>query len=206
MSHTILGRGVVLFFAIASSSFSQTRVGQCSTPPLLAARPDGIAPIASTLAGKPEKSRGKLQPVAPQIQFPRPPASSPSGCWCGNVTAGSLTSATASQEVPMISGLAGTFRIEHILIQETQRFASELVNRLAVTARPKVGEDFISEFELKSETAPQNFAHERPVTPPLSGTYDLILRFTGSSPLAIQGVSNFGAGSLRWEVCGYRVQ
>jgi hypothetical protein len=106
----------------------------------------------------------------------------------------------------MIGGLGGNFRIEHVLIQEARRFSSDIVERLAVTARPKVGEDLISEFELKSEIAPQNFVSERPATPPLAGTYDLILRFTGSSPLAIEGQSNFSAGAVNWEVCGYRVQ
>ncbi len=106
----------------------------------------------------------------------------------------------------MIIGLAGDFRLDHVLIQETRRFASAVVNRLEASVRTKTGIEIISGFTLGSEITPQNFAYVIPAPVALTGTYDLVLNFTGSTPLAIDGSSNFNSGSLSWEVCGYQVQ
>jgi hypothetical protein len=157
------------------------------------------------VAAKSAKKRA-TSPVLPQIQYRRISGSPPAGCWCGTVDAASLNAPTASQDVPMIGGLGANFRLEHVLIRETSRFSSPVVSRLAVSAKTGSGIDIISEFALQSETAPQNFAYVLPAPVALTGTYDLVLNFTGSAPLAIDGSSNFSSGSISWEVCGYQVR
>jgi hypothetical protein len=103
----------------------------------------------------------------------------------------------------MLTGLSGKFRFDHLLVQESKHFSSDLVNRLAVSVgMPGNVADIISTFGLKSDLAPENFAFVLPNPPVLTGTYDLVLKFVGSAPLAIDGSSNFSAGSLYWEVCG----
>lgn len=106
----------------------------------------------------------------------------------------------------MITGLTANFRLDHVLIQETKRFASAVVNRLEASVRTRTGLDLLSGFVLGSEITPQNFAYVIPAPVALTGTYDLVLNFTGATPLAIDGSSNFNSGSLSWEVCGYQVQ
>jgi hypothetical protein len=114
-----------------------------------------------------------------------------------------LTSSTLSQEVTVLTGLSGKFRFDHVLVQEAKHFSSDLVNRLAVSiGMPGSVADLISSFVLKSDLAPENFAFVLPNPPVLNGTYDLVLKFVGSAPLAIGGSSNFSGGSLYWEVCG----
>ena len=105
----------------------------------------------------------------------------------------------------MIS-LPGNFRFDHLILQESKQFTSDIVSALAVSAGlPKSGEDLVSNFALMSQTAPQNYVTEMPDPPALSGTYNLVLKFEGNSPLAIGGSSNFASGALNWEVCGYQV-
>jgi len=106
----------------------------------------------------------------------------------------------------MIAGLAGNFRMDHLLIQETMCFSTAVVNQLRVSVRSTTGIDLISGFNLGSETTLQNFAYVVPTPVALTGTYDLVINFTGSAPLAIDGSSNFNSGSLSWEVCGYQVR
>jgi hypothetical protein len=106
----------------------------------------------------------------------------------------------------MITGLAGNFRLDHVLIQETMRFTPTVVSQLRVSVRSTPGIDLISGFNLGSEITPQNFAYVVPMPVTLTGTYNLVLNFTGSAPLAIDGSSNFNSGSLSWEVCGYQVR
>jgi hypothetical protein len=200
-------KAVFLIFPLGLMGYAQVKLSPCGPAPTTAANPGltgPTAPVPRIVAAKPEKPPVKVPPVLPQIQYRQTPVSPSTGCWCGTVGASLLTSATVSQEVPIIYGLSAKFRLEHVLIHETRQFTSDLVDRLTVTVRPKAGDDFISEFELKSADA-QNFAYEQPAPPVLTGAYDVVLKFTGSSPLAIDGVSNFSSGSLRWEMCGYHV-
>lgn len=107
----------------------------------------------------------------------------------------------------MLGGLTGQFRFDHVLIQEAVKFSSGIVNRLTVSVgRPNTDGEMISAFALKSDASPQNFVFEIPNPPVLTGTYDLVLRFVASSPLAIDGSPSFSSGSLYWEVCGGQVQ
>ena len=192
-----------LFFAVSVIGYTQVKVGQCGAAPIFASNPGPTPPAG--VAAKPGKGRAD-SPVLPQIRYPRPPGTPATSCWCGTVGAASFTSSDSSQEVPMITGLAGNFRLDHVLIQETMRFTTTVVNQLRVSVRTKTGIDLISGFNLGSEITPQNFAYVVPTPVALTGTYDLVLNFTGSAPLAIDGSSNFNSGSISWEVCGYQVK
>jgi len=93
------------------------------------------------------------------------------------------------------------------MVQETGRFSSDSVGSLMVgVGRANSGTDVVSPFALKSDTAPHNVLYERPHPPQLSGAYDLVLNFKASSPLGDGTVSNFSAGAVSWEVCGYNAQ
>jgi hypothetical protein len=192
-----------LLFSVSMIGYGQIKVGPCGNAPTLASNPDTTLPPG--VAAKPGKRRAD-SPVLPQIRYPRPPVAPSTRCWCGTVGAASLTSADSSQEVPMITGLAGNFRLDHVLIQETNRFTATVVNQLRVSVRSTTGIDLISGFNLGSEITPQNFAYVVPIPVALTGVYDLVLNFTGSAPLAIDGSPNFNSGSLSWEVCGNQVR
>ena len=192
-----------LLLSASMVSYGQIKSGPCGNPPVLASNPDTALPAG--VAAKPVKGRADSR-VLPQIRYPRPPGAPATRCWCGTVGAASLTSADSSQEVPMIAGLAGNFRLDHVLIQETARFTTAVVDQLRVSVRSTTGIDLISGFNLGSEITPQNFAYVVPMPVTLTGTYNLVLNFTGSAPLAIDGSSNFNSGSLSWEVCGYQVR
>jgi hypothetical protein len=115
-----------------------------------------------------------------------------------------LTSQSNSQEVPILTGLVGSFRFDHVLVQETARFVSDKVAGVVVgVGRAGSGADVVSPFPLKSDSAPGNFWYERPTPPQLSGTYDLVLNFKASSPLGDGTASNLDSGAVAWEVCGY---
>jgi hypothetical protein len=145
---------------------------------------------------------------AAQIQPRRPAPTKPSpSCQCGTVSAGSLTAKSNSQEVSILTGLPGSFRFDHVLLQETRRFASDSVASLAVgLGRPNQQADIVSAVPLKSDSAPSSFWYERPSPPQLTGAYDLVLNFKASSPLGDSAVSNFSSGTVAWEICGYTAQ
>ena len=196
-------KAAFLLFSASMIGYGQIKTGQCGTAPTSASNP-GIT-LPAGVAAKPGKGRAAT-PVLPQIRYPRPPGTPALSCWCGSVGAASLNSADSSQDVPMLTGLAGNFRLDHVLIQETTPFTAALVNQLRVSVRSTTGVDLISAFNLGSEITPQNFAYVIPAPVALTGAYDLVLHFTGSAPLAIDGSSNFSSGSITWEVCGYQVR
>jgi hypothetical protein len=106
--------------------------------------------------------------------------------------------------VPILSGLTGGFRFDHVLLRETRRFSSDTVASLTVgVGRPNGKSDVLSPFSLKSDSAPDNFSYERPVPPQRTGAYDLVLHFKASSSLGDGAVSNFSNGTVSWEICGY---
>jgi hypothetical protein len=187
-------------FAIAVAAQSQSV--PCGTPSGAAAE-IGVTGKPSTVAAKP----GAAGYIAAQIRQ-RPPLpvrpSTPTTCRCGTVAANFLTAPSNSQEVPILTGLAGSFRFDHVLVQETARFASDTATSLVVgVGRANQGADVVSPFPLMSESAPSHFWFERPVPPQLSGSYDLVLNFKASSALGDGMVSNFNSGMVTWEVCGY---
>ena len=103
--------------------------------------------------------------------------------------------------------MPGTFRFDHVLLQETRRFASDGVASLAVgLGRPNQQADIVAAVPLKSDSAPSSFWYERPSPPQLTGAYDLVLNFKGSSPLGDGAASNFSSGTVAWEICGYTAQ
>jgi hypothetical protein len=199
----------VLLFTIVD--FAQSLPVQCGSPNAIAA--DSVpsartSPAAAKAdASAPKGARPDLN-IAAQIKSRRPaPTQSPSSCRCGIVGANSLTAPSISQEVPILTGLSGTFRFDHVLVQETRRFSSDSVGTLVVgVGRASSGTDVASPFALKSDTAPNNVLYERPHPPQLTGAYDLVLNFKSSSPLGDGSVSNFSSGSVTWEVCGYNGQ
>jgi hypothetical protein len=104
----------------------------------------------------------------------------------------------------MLTGLAGSFRFGHVLVQETTQFSSASVGSLtAGVGRANLGPDVVSPFPLKSNSAPYDYWYERPTPPQVTGVYDLVLNFKASAPLGDGAVSNFSSGALSWEVCGY---
>jgi hypothetical protein len=201
---------LVLVFAIAAPA--QSRPAPCGSSNAIAA--DSVSsgrtsPVAAKAdASAPKDARPDLTHIAAQIKSRRPaPTQSSSSCRCGTVGAGSLTAPSISQEVTILTGLSGTFRFDHVMVQETGRFSSDGAGDLVVgVGRANSGTDVVSPFPLKSDSAPNNVLYERPHPPQMTGAYDLVLNFKSSSPLGDGTVSNFSSGSVTWEVCGYNVQ
>jgi hypothetical protein len=174
--------------------------------------PCGTSSVAAALAANPVPSGGTSlaaaktpDNVAAQIQLRRPPAGRSSfPCWCGTVGASSLTARSNSQEVPILTGIAGSFRFDHVLLQETTRFKSDSAGSLEVgVGRSNMGADVVPRIPLKSDSAPNSFWNWRPDPPQITGAYDLVLNFKATGPLGDGAASNFSAGAVAWEVCGY---
>jgi hypothetical protein len=147
---------------------------------------------------------GRTSPVAAQIRERRPPVRPANSCRCGTVGAASLTAKSSVQEVPIVNGLTGAFRFDHVLVRETRRFSSDSAGSLVVgMGRQNGGADVLSPFSLKSDSAPDNFSYERPVPPQRTGAYDLVLQFKASSTLGDGATSNLATGTVSWEICGY---
>jgi hypothetical protein len=110
--------------------------------------------------------------------------------------------------VTIVSAIPQKFRFSHMLVQEATQFAAAGVSTLTVSAgRAGVDTDVLPAFALKQATAPQNYWFDRPGVPIIgTGTYDLVLQFVGSSALGTGSASNFTAGAISWEVCGFSVQ
>jgi hypothetical protein len=182
----------------SSNAIAADSVPSARTPPV-AARADASAP---------KGARPDLTNIAAQIKSRRPVPTQPSSsCRCGTVGVSSLTAPSISQEVPILTGLSGTFRFDHVMVQETGRFSSDSIAGLVVgVGRANSGTDVASPFALMSNAAPNNVLYERPHPPQLSGAYDLVLNFKSSAPLGDGTVSNFSAGAVTWEVCGYNAQ
>jgi hypothetical protein len=173
--------------------------------------PCGTSSAGAALAASPVPS-GRTSPaaaktphnVAAQIQLRRPPVRSSFPCWCGTVGASSLTARSNSQEVPILTGIAGSFRFDHVLLQETTRFKSDNAGSLEVgVGRSNIGADVVPRIPLKSAPATDSFWYWRPDPPQITGAYDLVLDFKASGPLGDGAASNFSAGAVAWEVCGY---
>ena len=146
----------------------------------------------------------RTAPVTAQIRERRPPPRPVNSCRCGTVGAGSLTAKSSVQEVPILKGLTGAFRFDHVLLRESKRFLSDSVGSLVVgVGRPNAGADVLLPVSLKSDSAPDNFSYERPVPPQRTGAYDLVLQFKASSTLGDGAASNFVNGTVSWEICGY---
>ena len=185
----------LILFTIAVSAQSQS--APCGSSSAAAAKSPGGMKLS--VAAKDD---------APQIRTRRPAPTRPSpSCQCGTVSAASLTAKSNSQEISILTGLPGSFRFDHVLLQETRRFASDSVASLAVgVGRPNLKADIVSPFSLKSDAAPSSFWYERPAPPQLTGAYDLVLNFQASAALGDGSASNLSAGTVAWEICGYNAQ
>jgi len=128
-------------------------------------------------------------------------------CSTGTVSYTSLTANSNSQEVTIVTGVPAKFRFLHMIVQEATQMTSASVNAVTVSAgRAAVDTDLLPAFALKSSSAPQNFWFDRPGTPVLgTGTYDIVLQFVGSTALGNGSASNFSAGSVNWEICGFSI-
>jgi hypothetical protein len=74
----------------------------------------------------------------------------------------------------MLPGLAGSFRFDHVLVQEIRQFSSDSVSSLNVgVGRAHLEDDVVPRFPLKSDSAPDNFWYQRPNPPQVTGAYDL---------------------------------
>ena len=158
-------------------------------------------------AGQSATQTTAAENAAAQIQ--RRPTPVPGGftCRCGTVGSNSLTAVSKSQEIPILPGLSGSFRFDHVLVRETRRFASESVATLSVgLGRAGFGADIIPAIPLKSASAPFSFWYDRLTPPQLTGTYDLVLYFQAPSLLGNGESSNFKEGAVAWEVCGYNAR
>ena len=198
----------LFLFLLATSVSAQVQSVPCGSSPGIA----GTTPAVRTSpAAKTDESTQARIPdgnVAAQIRQRRPaPLPSTGSCRCGTVGAGSLTAKSNVQEVPILNGLAGSFRFDHVLVRELKQWTSDSVGSLAVgMGRPNAGGDVLAPFSLKSDGAPDNSSYGRPVPPQRSGSYDLVLQFKGSSTLGDGAVSNFATGTVAWEICGHNVQ
>ena len=100
--------------------------------------------------------------------------------------------------------MAGNFRFDHVLLQETTRFQPDNAGSLEVgVGRSNLGADVVPRFPLMSDSAPDSFGYWRPSPPQITGAYDLVLNFKASGPLGDGTASNFSSGAVTWEVCGY---
>ena len=208
----------LLLFAV--TGVAQSAGGGCGAATAMNAPSNGQSLAArSAPASKPadaevkqtgdtSKSRTDTAGVLAQIRPRRPfPIQLTVSCVCGSVDASALTATSTSQEIPIVTGIAGTFRFEHVLVQEVNQFAAAGVTSLNVSAgRPGNRGELIAPFALMSPASPQNFWFDRPAPPQITGTYNLVLNFTGSTTLGSGGTSNFKTGTVNWEVCGYDLQ
>jgi len=160
---------------------------------------------ANTKAAYGEADRRTGSGVAPQIQPRRAVArATPPPCRCGTVDAATLTAKSTSQEVTVLTGLAGTFRFDHVLLRETTQFASSVAGALSVgVGRPAAGADVLSPLMLRNPAAPYSYLYDRPGPPQLTGAYDLALFFQSSFALGDGAKSNYSAGTVTWEICGF---
>src|SRR5438874_12045766 len=187
-----------LFLVMVSILPAQVQPRQCATGGAFAAYPPGgkspgpSDPRASTPArekpGSPprisspvdaktaaaEQEQTRVTPV--QIQrLPGTGFQIVLSCSCGTVSFNALSAAANTQEVPILTGIGGNYRFEHVLIQEAEQFSSARVKGLTGSAgRPNIGADLITAFALKGDPSQQNFWYDRPGPLLLSGTYDLV--------------------------------
>ena len=128
-------------------------------------------------------------------------------CSTGTIAYSALISAAQTQEVSILTGMTGKFRPVSVILQEATKFASSSITAASASmGRTSVDTDFIPYLSIMSAAAPQNFYADRPGPPILgTGTYTLVVQVTsdGVHNLGTGAASNFSAGALNWEVCGY---
>jgi hypothetical protein len=125
-------------------------------------------------------------------------------CVSGQISSSVLTSSVQSQEVPLFT-VNGSTRWDRVIISETQQFPNNL--GLTVSAGRPGG---LTDMELTGASVPLGVSsgdskpwESRPVSPQLSGLYQVVLNFSVADGHAVSEAS--GSGSLHWEACAYRM-
>jgi len=120
----------------------------------------------------------------------------------GTVAFGALTSAAASQEITIMTGVSGQTRYQGILLSETTQFTGTTGLTVSM-GRP--GNTTDSEmtnsalFPLMISSGDQNYFSTRPIPPQITSTYSVVLNFA----VTAGNVNAANAGLLTWEVCTY---
>jgi hypothetical protein len=120
------------------------------------------------------------------------------------VPASALTAKSDVQQVPILTGLPGSFRFDHVLLRESTTFRGGEPGKLTLgVGRANANADVIAPIPLRITENPASFWYERPTPPQLTGAYDLVLYFQAAFPLGDGTVTNLKAGAVTWEVCGF---
>ena len=128
------------------------------------------------------------------------------GTWTypGGTTA---STATASQEITIITGLNGNIRYTRVLASEHTIFSSSTVTITKVSigrAGSSTNDEMLPQTSFMVSSGDAWFAEDRPQTPILgaSNTYSVVMaiRTTGGN------VSALTAGAINYEVCSYASQ
>lgn len=121
-------------------------------------------------------------------------------CDSGTVPYTSLTAASTSQEVTILSSVAGLTGYEYSLLSETTQFTGGAATALTVSmGRTGTNNAEMSggTFTLKQSSGDANFVAFIPPIPQMTSTYNIVLNFTATGA----NVNTFTAGVLSYRVC-----
>jgi hypothetical protein len=120
-------------------------------------------------------------------------------CASGTVPYTSLTTAGASQEITILTGVLGNARFDQLTVNPSTAFTGGTATLPTVS----MGRPGSSDYEMTGTLLPvgsgSGLLTARPSPPQLTGTYSIVLAFS----VATGNVNAFTAGSLDWEICGY---
>jgi hypothetical protein len=115
--------------------------------------------------------------------------------------------ASPSQEVPIITGLTGNVRYDHVLLAESTIFTSGTVTNLKASigrSGSSTNDELLPQMSLMQSSGNAWFSSDRPQPPVLgNGTYNLVLAFRTPNALLVNALTS---GAIYYEVCGYAVQ
>lgn len=126
-------------------------------------------------------------------------------CATGTISSTTIAAlgAVGFGEITIQTGVAGTTRLEQILISETTRFTGTAWTALTASMG-RTGPTTNAEFTgvavpLMQSSGDANFWSARPIPPQLGATYTIVVNFNATGGL----MNAATAGLLTWEVCGY---
>lgn len=129
-------------------------------------------------------------------------------CFTGTVSYTQFTNNSTSQEITIHATMSQKWRFHHLILNEATQFTAAGVSSLTVSAGTQgTDTDVVPVFALKQAGA--NYWLDRPGIPAGglgTSTWNFVLQFIGASALSTGGVTNFSAGSLTYEGCGFKVQ
>ncbi|MEO8596821.1 MAG: hypothetical protein ABI759_26110 [Candidatus Solibacter sp.] len=126
-------------------------------------------------------------------------------CASGTVPYSALTAAGTTQEITIQTGIPGNVRWDQVLISESTQFAGTPALSVSM-GRPGTNNNIEMSgvaMPLKSSGGDASYWSTRPIPPQVIGTYSVVLNFSANSNLGNGSASNFTAGAVTWEVCGY---